>query len=307
MTRTQNPLYLQFLTFPIEKAETLQKGKTSVSLETVHSNIFELKLTGNTQLRFDMELVRTALRYQYGLSDKIELGIEIPFLSNTAGFLDPFIQWYHKSFGFPNGGRELFPDNEFAFQLSQGCTTLFQYQETAFVPSDILIRGKIHLFESQSKTLNISFAPVIKLPSGLFTNGFSSGHVDVGGQFLLSAHWKRFHSFTQLGGAFISGHKVIGNLTKKGFAQFGQSFELQLLDAFSVIVQLTGNTSLFKGVDANDLTQIILDLNVGFAGRIPIKSSKIRSFFYQFSFAEDVMGTGPSIDFSSHFLAGIEF
>lgn len=303
--RTQNPLYQQFITLPIESAQTLNAHQFETEIQTTHSNVFELEIVGQTQLRFDMEQWRTIFTMGYGITDNLDVKIELPFVNSTAGFLDGFVQWYHNLFGLPNGGREFFPNYEYRFELSQNGTQLFSHSASGFGPADMLVRSKYLLpFDWPVK---VALVPTIKIPTGKITSGLSSGNFDLGGHILVEKNLRRFHFVSQLGGAWISGHDHLDPILKNYFIQFGQSAEWQIADGVSLIAELTGNTPLFKNVSADELSTILLDLNVGFAGSFPLEHPYLDELYYQFSFGEDLIGTGPSVDFATLFLVGVRY
>jgi hypothetical protein len=307
-TRVQNPLYLQFLALPIESAQPLGKTQMQTEVQTTFSNVFEYRTTGNTQLTFDMEIWRTALTYEYGITDNLDLKIELPFLSTMGGFLDEFIQSYHTTFGFPNGGRELEPNGQYRFLLINNGVTLFDAPSSPFGLSDMTLRAKFLLPESwHHLPIKIAVAPYIKLPTGKITNGFSSGYTDLGAALLVEADYRRFHFVTQAGMVIVSGHEKIDSILRNAFFQFGQSVEFQITNGLSAIAQLTGNTSAFTNVSASELTNIALDLNLGVAGSLPLNQRVLNEIYYQFSFSEDAMGHGPSVDFSLLFMAGVRY
>lgn len=307
-TRVQNPLYLQLLALPIESAQTLNKTQMQAEIQTTFSNVFEYRTAGSTQLTFDMEIWRTALTYEYGITDNLDLKIELPFLSTTGGFLDSFIQGYHNAFGFPNGGREREPNGQYRFLLINNGVTLVDDPSSSLGLSDMTLRAKFLIPEAWHRLpVKIAVAPYVKLPTGKVTNGFSSGHADFGGALLVEAAYRRFHFVTQAGVVIISGHDKIESILNDAFFQFGQSVEFQILDGLSAIAQFTGNTSAFTNVSAGELTDIALDLNVGVAGSFVLNHRILDEFYYQFSFGEDVTGLGPSVDFSLLFMAGVRY
>ena len=304
-TRVQNPLSLQFLTLPIESAQTLNKNQYETFFQTAFSNVFEYEISGTTTLRFDMEMWRQALTFKYGITDTIEVGVELPFITNGSGFLDGFLNWYHDFWGLPNSGREIVPNNEFAFTLTQNGQTLIDHPSTPFGFSDTILRAK-YLFLT-SPSWKLAFSPAIKVPLGSSSKGLSSGHFDFGAQILAEKRLRRFHFVTQLGFVYVTGHDFLESILKKAFVQFGQSAEFQILDGLSLVAQLTGNSVLFKNVSADDLSKIALDLNIGFAGNFPLEHPFLDELFYQFSFGEDVTSTGPSADFTTFFLIGVRY
>jgi len=305
--RTQHPLYLQFLAMPMESPQTLNKDQFELQIQTTFSNIFEYSPFNTTFVNFDMEIWRTALTFGYGLTEQLDVRVEIPFLSNGGGFLDGFINWYHSVFNAPTGGRELVGNNQFSYRLTQGGTTLINHSPAIIGLSDIIIRFKYLLSDHWNLPFKVAIASYIKLPTGQTSKGFSSGHIEPGFSLFFEKSLKRFHFATQVGYVFLTGHANLDSIMSQGFFQFGQSLEFQLWNGLSIITQITGNTSAFKNVDATDLTEIVLDLNVGVAGSFPLKHSFFDEFFYQWSFSEDILSSGPSVDFSILFLSGVRF
>src|SRR3989442_90071 len=53
----------------------------------------------------DGETLRTVLNARVGLAPRIEVGIEMPFLVHSGGFLDGMIDSFHNRFRLPEGGR----------------------------------------------------------------------------------------------------------------------------------------------------------------------------------------------------------
>lgn len=305
--RSQNPLYLQFLALPMESPQTLNRDQFETAIQTTFSNIFEFDQNGRTHINLDMELWRTALTFGYGLTDELDVKVELPFITSSSGFLDGFIQWYHNLFGLPNGGRELVADNQFAYTLSQDGTTLINYRQTAFGLSDIIVRFKYLLSDRGRLPFKLAIAPYVKLPTGQSSLGLGSGHADLGLSLLAEKRLKQFTLVTHLGGVLITDHDHLSALIRNGVLSFGQSLEFQILDGLSIVAQLTGNTTAFKSIDAQDLKEIVLDFSVGFAGTFPVTHVIFDEFFYQWGFSEDILSSGPSVDFSILFLAGLRY
>ena len=305
--RSQNPLYLQFLAMPIESPQTLNQHQFETKVSTTFSNAFEYDPFANTIVNLDMEIWRTAIAFAYGVTDEIDIQIEIPFITNGGGFLDSFIQWYHNLFGLPNGGRELVGNNEFHYDLIQGGNNLLGYTNTAFGFSDITLRFKYIFSERLRLPFFLAATGYVKLPTGQASKGLGSGQLDAGMSLFGEKSIKRFHFVTQVGVAVLGKSNALNPIQKRAFFSFGQSVEFQILDALSVIVQLTGNTSAFKNTNTTVLSDPVLDLNIGFAGAVPLQHWFIDEFFYQWSFSEDIMSRGPSVDFSVLFLMGVRY
>lgn len=306
LTRSQNPLYLLFVATPWESPHTVNRGQFETTLNTTFSNIFEYDQTGNTRLNVDMELWRTAIDVTYGLTDQIDVKIEIPVISNSGGFLDPFIQWYHSTLGVPNGGRQFVANGQFTYTLSQNGTTLVNYSSCGLCLSDMSIRFKYQI-NQDFLPLEIAIAPILKLPTGAKSHGFGSGRFDGGLAFLAQKSLKRFHLTTELGLGVLGGHEALDPILRSTYFSFGQSLEFQINNAIAVIGQLTGNTGVFHDVDGSPLSSVALDLNIGFAGNITLEHTWLDEFTYQLSFGEDILSLGPSVDFSALLSIGVRY
>ena len=88
-----------------EGGDVVGRGRSdwSASFIIASHNIDETR--GAENLRFDGESSRLAFNYRYGITDRLDLGIEVPYLWHRAGFLDAAIDGWHDFFGLPEGAR----------------------------------------------------------------------------------------------------------------------------------------------------------------------------------------------------------
>lgn len=306
--RTQNPLYLMFLGLPMESPQTLNRDQFEFTVQTTFSNVFEIDtLSAQTNYNLDMEIWRTVLSFSYGITNSLDVRLDLPFLSTSGGFLDSFIQSYHNTFGVPNGGREKTTNGLYNFNLSQGGTTLLNFKSLPIGLSDATVRFKYLISDKLNIPFKLAVSAALKVPTGVATHGFSSKRADFGISLAREKSLKRFHLATQLGYVVLGGQEKLNPILRDGFFTFGQSAEFQIIDGLAVLMELSGNTSAFKNIDAPDLKKIALDYNVGFAGHFPINHTRFDEFFYQWSFSEDILAAGPSVDFSIFFLAGLRY
>lgn len=307
LVRTQNPLYLQFLAIPMERPQTLESKQTEFYVSTTFSNMLESSFVPD-QVNFDMELWRTSINFGYGLFEDFDLFVEIPFISNAGGFLDQFVQNYHQGLGLPNGNRSLVPHGIFNFTYTDtNGNTLFNYSKTTFGLSDPTLRLKAHLNRWFKLPFDLAIIGSLKLPLGETGQGLSSGGLDAGLSLIAQKQIHKFYFTTQLGGVVTDTASPLAGIQNPGYFLFGQSIEWKISNPASLVVQITGNTPLFQNVAASDLSDMVLDLNIGFAGTQKVKNQIFDEFFYQISFSEDLLAIGPSVDFSTLFLAGIRF
>ncbi len=307
-TRSQNPLYLQLLALPMEATHTIPPGRVDTALHTAFSNVFERDATANTVLDLDMEVWRTALIFGYGLGPRLDVRFELPFVTTSGGGLDGLVQDFHATFNLPNEGRELVPDNQFNYMLSQNGVTFFDHDTQRFGLADMVVRLKISVPESTRLPVHLAFASYLKFPTGRSSQGLGSGRPDLGFALLAQKFWSRWYVTSEVGVVVLGGHadENIDDLLRVGFVSVGQSVEYRVISGLSVIVQLSGNTAAFKNVEGTFLSGTVVDLSVGVAGAFGVRPG-VKRFFYHVAFTEDVRGTGPSVDFSVSLLAGVQW
>ncbi len=299
--RSQNPLYLQFLSMPLELATTANAESFESTLQITYSNVFEYYPLGPDLIFYDMELWRTAFTWKYGISERMDVAVEVPVVSQVGGFLDGFIEGYHDTFGFPNGGRNYEAQNQFRFFLSQGGNTLVDYDRQSLGLADASLRLKYQFTDFAS------VAAYAKLPTGEVDAGLSSGHADFGLSLFVQKNFRRWHLNSQLGVVQLGGHKFLEEQMRVGFVQFAQSVEWQIFNSLSFLAQVSGNSPAFKGFSTNPMTDMVMDLTLGLAGAKPLKSKMADEFFYSLGFSEDVLSRGPSVDFSLQLQMGLRY
>ncbi|OVE81083.1 hypothetical protein BVY03_04715 [bacterium K02(2017)] len=291
----------------MESPQTLNRDQFELQVETSFSNVFEFDNISNTTMNIDMEIWRTALTLGYGLNEKLDVKLELPFISTTGGFLDAFIEGYHDLFKLPYSGRGFVQNNQTSFEVIHQGSRLINHQAIALGLSDVRLRFKYLLSDHFNWPFKFAIAPYLKIPTGQSGSGLGSGQFDIGLSLLAQKSLKRFHITSHIGYVLLGKHRFLDAIIGHGFISFGQSLRFQILDGFSIITQLSGNTSAFNNVNTRDLRRIVLDLNVGFAGEFTLKKSIFDEFFYQWSMSEDVISSGPSVDFSILFLAGVRY
>lgn len=294
--QTQNPLFLLFLANPVEKTDVLHKSHFGFSLETTLSNLFEVNTPSSGDgVNLDMEILRTVFEARLGLGHKTEMGVKIPLVSYSGGFLDSFIQGYHNAFGFPNAGRETVDDNSFSYEVLKDGSSVFT-GKSGFGFGDVVLFSKTKWVSEDSWYPSVSTRLSFKIPTGKASNGWGSGRVDMGASFLFQKSYKRLHSYTEAGVLVLGGHDELGDDLNSVLGSLTQSFEINVFEALSFVAQVSMTTPLFRDASVSELSQIPLDLVFGFTGERKLKNEN--KIFYKFGFSEDPLTTGPSVDFS---------
>lgn len=307
--RNQNPVYLQFLNLTPTRAKAIKKGEMLAKMDINYSNIFERDFSATNNVLIDMELMRTALDFTYGFYDNMEVEMEIPFYHSGGGFLDSFIQKYHNFFGFPNGGRELVPNNEYNFYFTQGGTRIYDVPEQAFTLGDIALDLKYNFLEESRLMPAMAFIFYYKLPTGSRSKGTGSGNVDFGYGMAFEKSYKRLHGYLNVAYFTNGGQEELQNYINDVYFSFMTGASYSVSKVVDVVLQLNGGTPVLKGAGMSSWDSFPMDLQFGVRGSNPIgsDSSKIKAIEWQAGFTEDLNSNGPSIDFSIFGSVGIRF
>lgn len=306
--RNQNPIYLQFLNLEPTRAVALKKGEYSFRIDNSYSNVFERGINSSNNLLLDMEILRTALKFDAGIYDGMSAGIEIPFLRLDTGFLDKFLQDYHNAFGFPNAGREAQPNGTFTYRLSRNGNVVYQVvdQEDLNI-GDITLNFKHNFWEEKDIRPAVAWLFYLKLPTGDRGEGLGSGSPDFGFGTALEKSYNRWHGYLNLAYFVNGGHEPLQDYIYDIYFSYVAGIELSVSKPVSIVSQINGGSPLLKGTGLSQWDWAPLDLQVGIKGEHNLNAPLLNRFFWQLGFSEDLNANGPSVDITILGSIGIKF
>lgn len=304
--REQNPIYLQNLGLTPTRATVLPEGTIEARLDWAYSSVFEQGQSSTNQVTLDMEMMRLGAHMLYGLTSNLEVGIELPFYHSGGGFLDSFIQDFHRFFGLPNGGRQNVPNNQYTYQFFSGGNLTYNVPSQSFMLGDITLRVKHHILEETKARPALAWFADIKLPTGSQSRGTGSGSPDFGIGIALEKNYKRIHGYLDVEYIVAGGNDRFDAFMRQAMLAFAAAFEVTILDTWSGIIQLNGSSPLLAHTGMETWDGVPMNLIVGFRGEEPGLLGG-RDLFWQAGFAEDILSTGPSVDFTVFLSLGIRF
>ena len=89
----------------LDNSPLTEAGKLRLNVITNISNTFDVSATLEEQIVTDVETLRTSLVLGYAVRNNWQVGIEVPYIRHSGGFLDDFIYDWHDIFGLPQNGR----------------------------------------------------------------------------------------------------------------------------------------------------------------------------------------------------------
>jgi len=246
----QNP-FVQIFGLPKPEAGTITpKGRLEAGfLYQVSNNAIDSEANGES-LIWDGETAQYNFSFRYGVSDKLELGVDVPFIQHSGGYLDSMIRNYHKMMGFPNDRQEQFEKNQIHYKVN-GKGTDFEMQEKRSGLGDIRVSAAIPLF---SKSLHpqryLALRPLLKLPTGDSKYLLGSGGTDVS-MSLAYSDYKTLSGINTVlsancGMIYMGNTKVLRDLQRHFAGYGGVSLDWLALDWLELKLQLDMHSAFYE-------------------------------------------------------------
>jgi hypothetical protein len=184
-------LYLPYLihyNFPSLQAKAGQQGDFNYHISTyfvqdvryVENNPLPkagLRTYDKENIERDYESIVGELGVSFNPLRELQIGMDMRLIAYFGGFWDPFVEGFHRVFGFPNGGREYFLYNQLYINIPNDSGISFFLDENTLSFGDIDLWGKWTFFEIPRLSLAVLGAG--KIPSGKLNALSGSGYPDL--------------------------------------------------------------------------------------------------------------------------------
>ena len=254
--KNQFPLFLYLDTPVVESAV----NESSFSISVSHSSMFMMRNSADWTINLDMEVTELNLKYKRNIPDIFEFGIEVPVLDFSSGFMDGFLDSYHHAFGFPDSGRETRPENEFLCEVKRNGVVIVRAEDGRVGLGDIRLTIKRALIKDDP---SVSVKANIEFPTGMASRGFGNGSIDGGVALLVDKRLgKKFNSYFNLGVVFPGDLHAEQTVRLKEYFYAGAAVEAALLENFSLLGQISFQSSPFPhtGIGSVDRTAALLTI-----------------------------------------------
>ena len=267
-TQNQSPfIQIYGLPFPGEAHLTPTGGKDFKIIFDLANNCLD-DYAGKERVVIDGETYRTTLVGRYGIAEGIELGVEIPYIIHSGGFLDAFIENYHSAFGFPQGDREQAPRGRLLYQYQRNGINRIKVDSVGSGLGDIRLTTAFQLYQKLNESPTaLALRASLKLPTGETDQLHGSGSTDLAlwltasdDHKLGSGHWTIFGAVGILG---MSDGKILTD-QQRNLVEFGTiGIGWSPLSWFGLKMQINGHTSFFRDSDLVELNSNSAQLTVG--------------------------------------------
>ncbi len=235
----------QFPLFLITDSPRLESASTETSFTAgfSYSSVYMVRSSAAWTVNLDMEVADMDLRYRKNIPGLFELGIEVPVLSFSSGFMDDFLEGYHRAFGFSDYGRGARPENEFLYEVRHNGATVIKARNGRIGLGDIRLTAKKEILVGDPL---VSLRVDVELPTGDASAGLGSGGFDTGLACLVNKRLgDKFMSYINIGTVFPGELKAAETVDLKSFLYGGAGVEAGPWKNFSLVGQILFQSSPF--------------------------------------------------------------
>jgi hypothetical protein len=108
-----------------ETPRLLAKGRTRISAQFDLASNATFNSRGGEDIIFDGETFIATLGIRYGMTEQLQLGIDLPWIRHSEGFLDSFIDSWHDFFGLSKGDRDALGKDNLNYSYTRNAEELF--------------------------------------------------------------------------------------------------------------------------------------------------------------------------------------
>ncbi|MCX5692819.1 MAG: DUF3187 family protein [Candidatus Omnitrophica bacterium] len=307
--RNQMPLYLFYLQMEPDRASVVEQDSFDVNAGYTVSNVTVSCFTPVSSLyniNIDAEVSRMTLDLRYGLSEKLEAGLDVPYLSLSRGYLDEFVEGFEDTVGATTPRSR-------ARQGSYNLNYSFIYNSQSLIKrtnasdglGDIVLKAKYQISKEDENGFwpNASFRAAVKLPTGEKRSLLGSGEIDYGFGVLLDKTFsEKITVYTGCNFVIIEKPSFFSVLNlKRNIISGLLGVEYLLTQRFSIVVQATGNTTPYPSSGTNALDESAIDLGLGVNYRFKEKEN----VSWHFAITENVnSASSPDVSLDAGFNVG---
>lgn len=250
---------------PVAEAARLnQPGQVTARLAFDLASNATLNESGNEAILLDGESYVTTVGLRYGVTERLQIGLDVPWVAHNQGSLDSFIEDWHRFFGLPNGDRSKLPDDELTYAYASGNgDSLLLDDETSGV-GDLRLLAAWQLLTNEQ--LAVSLLASLKAPTGDADDLTGSGAWDA--SIALSAQRDfplargRAALWGGLGGSWLGGGEVLDDRVEDWAASAWLGAGWSPLSWLALKLQLDGHSALYDS-DLGELGDPALMLTMG--------------------------------------------
>lgn len=296
--RNQNPFLHIFGLPPLQSAVLNRPEETNFGLTLDIANHADAGTSAQEAFAIDGETYFVTLSWRHRVLNRLELGVDLPFVAHADGFLDNAISSWHDAFGMSNSKREG-PSNQLGFRYARDGIEQHELNSPSSGIGDIQLSAALSVKEaSHAGGTSVSLRSSIKLPTGDAENLHGSGAADFSLGVYASDTCTLFGHSLDLsgffGGLFLGNGKVLTDIQRSAVPFAGVAASWRATERLGLVLQLYAQGAYFdSGLEelGGESIQLAVGLNYQ-----PMR----RAVSLKFAVVEDVAANATT-DFGLHF------
>ena len=162
---------------PLQGATLVERGNTDFGFAFTIVNNAEIKDTDAESIRLDGETYFADFRLRRRVHERLEIGVDIPFVKHSPGVLDGAIFDWHDLWGMSNSKRDG-ASNELNYRYLNNGTVERQVTSSSSGIGDVQLSAAIPFFMGDDPAKKLAMRFSLKLPTGDSDDLHGSGAVD---------------------------------------------------------------------------------------------------------------------------------
>lgn len=237
-------------------------------------------------LMLDGETQTLSARVQARLSSKVQVGIDVPWLQHSGGYLDAIIDGWHDLLDLPEGIRPLTPDNDLVYTYEKDGVQVFHLDERKSGLGDIQLGMGLDLGTIGDSASSSFFSRIpwrltfnLKIPTGDVDKLTGSGNVDLAtGVGVRSPGGSKLDWWLDIGLVWPGDVDIAGLDSSGQIFYYDGAAAWRLLKNLDLLLQLAGHTALYQS-NVTMLGEPAMQLGVGAMWHVSDKYAMRFGFF----------------------------
>jgi hypothetical protein len=251
------------------------------------------EMNDGESLLLDGETRRLGLTYRRGISEKLELGLELPWVFHESGSLDSFIDGWHSAFGLPRGIRDERPQDQLLFRY-RDADRQFSLNRNTHGLGDVRLLGGWQLGHTRNSSSALRFG--VKFPTGDSKRLLGSGSMDLSlgiagdGRHLIGV--ESLGGFYRVSVIWLGAPELLAHRDRRVVAQLSAGVGYELNRRTTLALQTLVRSAIYDSA-ISPLGDVAASLTIGVRLRLP------QDYALSLAVGEDVRsGTMPDVTFA---------
>ncbi|MFH1678485.1 MAG: DUF3187 family protein, partial [Candidatus Omnitrophota bacterium] len=246
------------------------------------------------------------LDFRYGICENAEVGIEVPYISLSRGYLDEFVKGFENSVGATTPRSRLRQGSyNYNYSFIYNGQNLIKRTNASDGLGDIVLKAKYLVLEEDRRGIkpNASFRAALKLPTGQKDDLLGSGELDYGLGILLDKTLsEKITAYAGCNFIIIEKPSFFSALNLKSNMFSGIiGAEYLLTQRMSIVAQVMGNSTPYPSSGTNALDETAIDVGLG----LNYTWKEKQNVSWHFAFTENMnSAASPDVSFNTGWKVG---